>query len=157
MPCMRAVLAILAVLVAFCVVVGPFALANAGAVDLAHSLWQLTPWAMGLCAAVAVGVVVLTQRAPESTRWGRIGAWVALLLVVTLWALPSLGMRAAGMYPLDDPRVVSAEEADELLLEDDLVMGIVVEGQARAYPLRYLMTHEIVNDRLADTPLVATY
>ena len=41
--------------------------------------------------------------------------------------------------------------------EDDQVLGVVKDGVAKAYPLRILVWHEVVNDRLGDTPVVATY
>lgn len=58
---------------------------------------------------------------------------------------------------IDEPESVTASAADRFLGDDDPVLGLVMEGEARAYPLDYLNTHEIVNDRLGDTPIAATW
>ena len=50
---------------------------------------------------------------------------------------------------------VGAKEAS--LKEDELVLGVVVEGQAMAYPIRYLALHEVVNNRVGETPLAPTW
>jgi hypothetical protein len=52
--------------------------------------------------------------------------------------------------------VVSAAEAT-YLRPDDRVLGVVIGNQARAYPIRILNWHEVVNDRLSGTPIVVTY
>ena len=54
-----------------------------------------------------------------------------------------------------DPKTVSADEAQ---LEDgELVLGLVIEGQPIAYPIRYLAMFEVINDRVGDTPLAPTW
>jgi hypothetical protein len=40
---------------------------------------------------------------------------------------------------------------------DTEVLGVVVEGEARAYPVRMLEYHQIVNDVVAGVPIVVTY
>lgn len=47
-------------------------------------------------------------------------------------------------------------EVEPRLRDDDEVVGIVRDGEARAYPLRVLNWHEIVNDDF-DGPLLVTY
>jgi hypothetical protein len=37
------------------------------------------------------------------------------------------------------------------------VIGLVIGGEARAYPLRILHWHEIVNDTMGATPVAVTY
>ncbi len=54
-----------------------------------------------------------------------------------------------------DPKTVAAGEAQ---LEDgELVLGLVIEGQSIAYPIRYLAMFEVINDRVGDTPLAPTW
>jgi hypothetical protein len=45
---------------------------------------------------------------------------------------------------------------DETLAADDLVVGVVREDRARAYPLSVLSSHEVVNDEFGG-PLLVTY
>jgi len=61
-----------------------------------------------------------------------------------------------GIPSLDRPVFVSADAAS-FLREDDRVLGVDFDGIQRAYPIRILNYHEIVNDSVADTPLVITY
>ena len=54
-----------------------------------------------------------------------------------------------------NPRFVPADEAR--ISPDAWVMGVVVEGQARAYSLNLLNRHEIVNDEAGGTPFAAVW
>ena len=48
--------------------------------------------------------------------------------------------------------------ADQVELEDmALVLGVVLDGEAMAYPIRYLALHEVVNDEVGKTPLSPTW
>ncbi len=63
------------------------------------------------------------------------------------------------MPPIVKPRVQPADVADQRLKKDELVLGVVIDGQARAYPLNMLTgpNREIVNDELAGQPIAATW
>lgn len=61
-----------------------------------------------------------------------------------------------GIPALTDPKMISAGAAD-YLADDDRVIGITAGKKARAYPLRILNYHEIVNDQIAGTPVAVTY
>ncbi len=60
-----------------------------------------------------------------------------------------------GIPAIDEPRFVQLDDAD--LDPKEPVMVFTHAGEARAYPLRILIWHEIVNDRIADRPIVVTY
>lgn len=53
------------------------------------------------------------------------------------------------------PHFVPASEAG--ISDDAWVLGVVVEGQARAYSLNLLNHHEIVNDRVGNTSFAAVW
>ena len=57
--------------------------------------------------------------------------------------------------PIYRPLVVDAAEAD--LVADELVLGVQIGGEARAYPVGTLRFREIVNDVLGDTPILVTW
>jgi hypothetical protein len=61
-----------------------------------------------------------------------------------------------GIPAIDAPRFVRAYEAT-FLADDDRVIGVVVAGEARAYPIRILNWHEIVNDDIAGKPVAVTW
>jgi hypothetical protein len=61
-----------------------------------------------------------------------------------------------GIPSLDYPEFVTADDAT-YLKGRDRVLGISVKGAARAYPIRILNYHEIVNDAIGGTAVVVTY
>lgn len=61
-----------------------------------------------------------------------------------------------GIPALDDPKLVRAEKAD-FLTGEDRVLGLERRGEARAYPIKILNWHEIVNDEVAGQPIAVTY
>ena len=59
--------------------------------------------------------------------------------------------------PIDNPPYIDPAE-DEWLEDDDIILGYIdAEGQAYAYPHKILNFHEIVNDTLADVPVLVSY
>ncbi len=61
-----------------------------------------------------------------------------------------------GIPSLDDPVFVKAGDAT-FLREKDRVLGVEINGVARAYPIRILNYHEIVNDSIGKDAIVLTY
>lgn len=61
-----------------------------------------------------------------------------------------------GIPALTRPELIPLSQAN-YLNGNDRVIGIVVNREARAYPLAILNYHEIVNDTLADVPVAVTY
>ncbi|MCJ2375286.1 DUF3179 domain-containing protein [Vibrio sp. ZSDZ34] len=61
-----------------------------------------------------------------------------------------------GIPSLDTPKFLSSSEA-HYLKPDDIVLGIEINGEAKAYPLRILNWHEIVNDQIQNMPFVVSY
>ena len=62
-----------------------------------------------------------------------------------------------GIPSIDNPKFDSAQAAWDWLKSDDTVFGIVVKGEARAYPQRVIVWHEIVNETIAGEPILITY
>jgi carotenoid cleavage dioxygenase-like enzyme len=56
---------------------------------------------------------------------------------------------------IDEPQFVTADEAE--IADDAWVLGLVIDGEARAYSLNLLNAHEIVNDRIGDTKFAAAW
>lgn len=66
------------------------------------------------------------------------------------------GVAMDGLVPLDAPNMVAAGDAIGLRAED-LVFGAQINGQARAYPLRILGWHEMMNDVIDGLPVALAY
>lgn len=54
------------------------------------------------------------------------------------------------------PELVAAADAGDLE-DDELVIGVRIEREARAYPIRVLSAHEIANDEIHGRPIVVTW
>lgn len=61
-----------------------------------------------------------------------------------------------GIPSIDKPQFQSAAQ-DRSLSANEPVIGLEINDDARAYPLRILIWHEIVNDEVGGVPVVATY
>jgi hypothetical protein len=79
------------------------------------------------------------------------------------WLIPRSAVKDGGpgkdgIPSIDYPIFVSADshEAD-FIREDDLVVGVVIGDEVRAYPHRVLDWHEIVNDSFDDLKLSISY
>ncbi|MDP6586208.1 MAG: DUF3179 domain-containing (seleno)protein, partial [Anaerolineales bacterium] len=58
---------------------------------------------------------------------------------------------------VDAPVFMSRDDADDLLPEDTIGIGLSFKGEDRFYPFNMLVTREIVNDVVAGKPLIVTY
>ena len=61
------------------------------------------------------------------------------------------GVSPDGIPDLRNPKTVPAEEAD-FLSGEERVFGVSINGEHRAYPLRIVNPHEMVNDSLGGEP-----
>ena len=61
-----------------------------------------------------------------------------------------------GIPAIDKPKFINAAEVD-YLADDDRILGVFRNGVAKAYPIRILNWHEIVNDRLQDEAVAITF
>ena len=66
------------------------------------------------------------------------------------------GPRKDGIPALTDPKMIAANDAAYLSGEDK-VIGVAFGGEVRAYPLKILDFHEIVNDSVGGRPVAVTY
>ncbi len=66
------------------------------------------------------------------------------------------GVRKDGIPSLDNPELIEASEAG-YMKDEDLVVGVSINGDARAYPLRIMGWHEMFNDVIGGVPLALAY
>ena len=79
------------------------------------------------------------------------------------------GFGRDGVPAMVSPEIFTAAQTDSFsdelrrshqgryLVSADRVIGVFVGGAARAYPLRVITWHEVVDDTLGDQPIVVTY
>lgn len=66
------------------------------------------------------------------------------------------GVVQDGIPPLRNPEMISASEAN-YLGDDDIVFGIEINGDARAYPKRILAWHEMFTDTIGGVDIAGVY
>ena len=62
-----------------------------------------------------------------------------------------------GIPSVDAPTFVAPSAAADWVADQEPVIALAVNGQARAYPLQILTFHEIVNDRVGGVPVAVTF
>jgi hypothetical protein len=62
-----------------------------------------------------------------------------------------------GIPALNNPKFVTASEGDKFLKKHDKVLAVEYNGVAKAYPIRILNWHEVVNDNFNGKPVVVTW
>ena len=61
-----------------------------------------------------------------------------------------------GIPAIDRPQFVKPSEVN-FLRDEDRVLSVKIDNEVRAYPLRILNWHEIVNDQIGDQAVGVTY
>ncbi len=135
-------------------VIRPFRHQGAGELSVALFVMRIGPWLSAVC---AIGCAVLLAFAWTRLRgwmW-RAGAVAALLVAIAAAYLTRINVYEILFHHLDRPQFEAANRAH--IDSGDMVIAIAVNGQGRAYPIREIAYHHVVNDRLGGVPVVATY
>jgi len=77
--------------------------------------------------------------------------------IVPLDQIVSGGPPPDGIPSIDNPKFISVQEASKFLEDSELVLGLNINGDIRAYPLQILVWHEIVNDEVGSNPIAVSY
>jgi len=77
--------------------------------------------------------------------------------IVPLDQIVNGGPPPDGIPSIDNPKFVNIQQAANFLSDSDLVLGVDINGDVRAYPLSILVWHEIVNDKVGGVPVAVTY
>jgi hypothetical protein len=76
--------------------------------------------------------------------------------LIPLDKIKSGGPPKDGIPSIDNPKF-SGIENSQFVSNSDIVIGLEINGDSRAYPLFILVWHEIVNDRIGGVPVAITY
>lgn len=85
--------------------------------------------------------------------------------VIEVDEIVSSGMIVDGLRSLVNPELATPadvaafneRERGKFLVPGDKVIGVVLRGEARAYPLRVMNWHEVANDTVGGIPIAVTY
>jgi hypothetical protein len=127
-----------------------------GVHELAVALFlkQIGPAVSAVCAFIALLIVVMT--------WRRAHTWISRTVMVLLLSLAVGGAYLSRInvyelmfHHLDSPQFQAARNAH--IDKDDMVLAVRLNGESRAYPIREMAYHHVVNDRVGGEPIVSTY
>ena len=77
--------------------------------------------------------------------------------LVPLGEIISGGPPPDGIPPIDDPVFLPVVDNLQILDPAEPVVVLEINGDARAYPIRAMVWHEIVNDTVGGVPVSVTY
>jgi hypothetical protein len=105
--------------------------------------------------SVSVCLLLLALAWRQTRTWGRAAAALCAVVIVGFAVLSRVNVYEILFHPLESPSFSPASRAK--LKDQEMVIAVRLRGQARAYPIRSMSYHHIVNDVVGGLPVVATY
>jgi hypothetical protein len=145
----------------FCVaypiyVIRPFRAQGARELMLALAISRFRPVVTVVSALVAIGAAIAYWRWEQAEKWRRITVAAGAVLVCVLAGLARVNVYEQLMFhAVDHPEFAAAAKVK--LDPDDKLIVVKIAGSARAYPIREMGYHHVVNDVVGGTAIVATY
>ncbi len=151
-----ACLAVSLILVAYPIyVIRPFRPQGARELMAALAISRFGPWLTVFLALGAVMAAIAYWRGPAS-RLGRMWMAAGAVVVCVLAVLARVNVFEAIMFhPDKHPQFAAASKVK--LDNDDKLIVVKIGGSARAYPIREMAYHHVVNDVVGGAALAATY
>lgn len=125
--------------------------------DLQHALWVQSHDRLFL----AVSFILIAMLSLLAWRRASLAARVLLLIPATSIALLAAGASWINPYEqimfhgIGEPHYLTMQQAG--IDNKDMVIAVTMSEESRAYPIREMGYHHIVNDRLHQLPIVVTY
>jgi hypothetical protein len=87
-------------------------------------------------------------------------SWLDDVTGILLISLTAVGLFLSGclMFPaVREAEFLAPDETRQQLSPDDPVIGLEINGEARAYPVKWMQEPQIVEDVVGGTPVIVTY
>ena len=149
-----AVVSALAVVGVPVLVIQPFRSQSEADLALGYGLRQAAP--MVTLAALAVAALASWHLARVSRGWRRGLSLVGLVLTAGAGWFARQNHFEWMFAPLSDASYVRAAQAG-FVGPDDMVLGVVINEDAVAYPVNQLAYHHVINGEVGGVPIAATY
>ncbi|HTE47543.1 MAG TPA: DUF3179 domain-containing (seleno)protein [Gemmatimonadaceae bacterium] len=122
-------------------------------IDLAYFLYS---WRWLFRIAFGLMIVAGAASAWRVQSWRKVFAVASLLIVGGVAYLTNFMMSADHMFL--QPSSVAMRPADSNVVESNrLVVGVVVNGEARAYPVQFIGYHHQVRDSIGGKPVMVSF
>jgi hypothetical protein len=134
-------------------IIRPFRHQTPWALALAMALRDRAPWAT--IAAAVICLVFALVLWNSATRTPKIILASAMVLVVFSAVMSRLNYFEWMFHPVDSPRFDSASTSK--LDKGEMILAVRYGTDARAYPIREMAYHHVLNDVVAGIPVAVTY
>jgi hypothetical protein len=134
-------------------IIRPFKYQSPGALHTALVFRQFAPAGtiVAACAVLAVAALLWSH----ARRLRKIAMVVGVLLVIGAAIMSRMNYFEWMFHPVAQP---GFEKADDVKLDaGEMVLALDFNGDARAYPVREMAYHHIVNDVVGGVPVAVTY
>ena len=135
-------------------VIRPFRQQGASELAVALAVLRFRPLLEIVFVAAALVLLLFAWRQARGIR-GRAVASACAVVVIAFGILSRVNVYELMFHPLDRPTFSPAAKAK--LNTGEEVIAVHVRTKARAYPVRSMSYHHIVNDIVGGLPVVATY
>lgn len=113
----------------------------------AHVAQSLAP-ILSVALAAGVGILIWRRR-----TWREFALLAMALACVALSRMRLMEFMFASARGAETIGIAQFHD----VRDTDMVIGVSIDGQSRAYPVRYLAFHHMLNDQLGATVLLPTY
>ncbi len=135
-------------------VIRPFRYQGPHELAMALTLILVRPFVEGVCAVLALaGLAWYWQLEPRHLR--RIAAVAGTFFVCAFAVLSRVNVYERMFHPDVHPAFAAIRQVK--LDPADNVLAVKLGGNARAYPVRVIAYHHVINDLVGRVPIVATY
>jgi hypothetical protein len=134
-------------------IIRPFTHQTPTGLALAMAVRQRAPW--GTLAAALVCLVFLLVLWRTSNRWRKIALACVMVLVMFSAVMARLNYFEWMFHPVDSPQFESASASK--LDKSEMILAVRYGSDARAYPIREMAYHHVLNDVVAGVPVAVTY
>ena len=134
-------------------IIRPFAYQSPRGLLLAMAVRQRAPWISPIFAIAALFFAVILWHRLKA--WGKVGLVVLMMPVVGSAVMSRLNYFEWMFHPVDTPQF-EAESASKLD-SGEMILTVRYGADARAYPIREMAYHHILNDVVEGVPVAVTY
>jgi uncharacterized protein DUF3179 len=134
-------------------IIRPFRHQTPSALALAMAVRQHAPWGTLIAAVISLLFGILLWGA--ATRWRKVALATVMTLVAFSAVMSRLNYFEWMFHPVPNAQFESASASK--LGKDEMILAIRFGSDARAYPIREMAYHHVLNDVVAGVPVAVTY
>jgi len=132
----------------------PFKAQTSRTMEISYLMRRWSPW---LTVLASLLILTIGVRLWIGGRWfGRIALVILLLPTLGATWLARQNHFEWMFNPLPNPAYAKVADAS-FVNDEDRVLAVTINGEAVAYPIKFMGYHHVVEDTVGNTPIVATY